>query len=209
MSFLDGVLPDPAVRVRHTLTRDLELRRSDERAAARFSGYRYRGGADFVLREGKFWRGRMLPEQYEPLVGPMSLCFANALAACDADPSLRYCEGYMTSGAGKPIVHGWCVAPDGGVVEVTLPATPEAHARSIDINSYLPFVPPDRWSYYGVTFDTALVHAHDDTHGLPMLDRSYAELTAQSKLSHLDMSEVHDFPILKVPYDPNRTELPQ
>jgi hypothetical protein len=207
MSFLGGLdLGNPAEQA---LRRDLEMRRNDERVARRFSGYHYRGGADLVLREGRFWPGRVLPEQHRHLCGPMSYCFANSLAACQADPSLTYCEGYCTSGFGTAIVHGWCIAPDGGVVDLTLPCFDGAERdRYLAARTGLPFLHPSKWAYYGVTFATSLVEQHDqfNDYGLPMLDRSYAELTLETS-AQIDTSEVHDFPILKVPYDPNRQEL--
>lgn len=212
MSFLGGILEpqDPSERVRHSLTRDLQLRRHRVIEEGRFVGYRYQGGADFVLRHGTFRPGRELPEAYRHLIGPESCCFANAEAAAQADPSLRYCEGYATSGFGTPILHAWCLAPDGGVVELTLPTIREERER-YQTRLHLPFLPTEHWGYYGVDFDVRLVVHHDEGSdlGLPMLDRGPAELADPGfRAAGLDTSETHDFPILKVKYDPNRTELP-
>ncbi len=210
MSFLGGV--DLSNAAQRAITADLELRRKRVTEAARFLGYYYRGGADLVLREGKYRPGRVCPEQYRHLMGPESECFTNSLQAAMADPTLRYCEGYVTSGFGLPILHGWCVAPDDGVVELTLPTVPEERER-YQTRLHLPFLPAERWAYYGVIFDTELVIDHSlDTRanlGLPMLDRSPGELRDPDFIrAGLDMDEPHDFPVLKAKYDPNRKALP-
>jgi hypothetical protein len=196
-------LPKPADRNRQALRADLELRR--ERWA--HLDYHYRGGADLVLRHGKFYTGRKLPDQYEWAVGAESECFANALRATMTDPSLTYCEGYFWSGQGHAITHGWCVAPDGGVVEVTLP--------TVDVDQYvhetlLPFLPVAGWAYWGVMFTTELALAYnEDGAGLPMLDRSAREIAHGARRApHLDMRNDDDWPILTVPYDPQRKDMP-
>jgi hypothetical protein len=211
MTFLDGVLPSPEERVRTSLTRELELRRKRLEEAAQFSpgdGYVYRGGADLALRHGKFYPGRLLPAQYMPHQGDLGHCFANAQNAANADPSLTYCEGYYTTGYGVPLAHAWCVAPDGEMLELTFPLQHLDRARSPETK--MKFLPPEHWGYYGLTFDVRLVNDHDGKFGLPMLDRLTSELIHHSLEQHdparYDNSR-HDFPILKLPYDPNRTEL--
>jgi hypothetical protein len=206
MSFLDGVLPDPAERVRHTLTRDLELRRSDARASAKFSGYAYVGSADLLLQHGRFFTGRQLPEQYAHLYGEPGRCYLSALEAAQADPSLTYYEGVYAAFAGPPCSHAWCVAPDGGVVECAMVSDPVLLAMGHRSGSETPFLPPEHWGYWGVSFTTQLVDAHLHRNSLPMFDRSRAELLDTNDPENV--AETHDFPVLKVRYNPNRTELP-
>jgi len=196
-------LPKPADRNRQALRADLELRRD------RWDNptpYVYRGGADLVLRHGQFYAGRVLPDAYEHLVGAESECFTNALLAATADPSLAYCEGYFWSGQGHALTHAWCVGPDGGVVEVTIP--------TVDVDRYvhetlLPYLPVAGWAYWGVTFTVELATAFNDWRGLPMLDRSEREIAwGAAHAPHLDMTPDEDYPILAVPYDPQRKDLP-
>lgn len=204
MSFLGVDLGNPAKR---QLTRDLELRLARVTASDRFRAYPYRGGgAELCLRHGKFYQGRQVPDRYAHLVGGEGRCFLNAATAVREMPELVYCEGYYTTGAGSPSTHGWCVAPDGGMVELTMPTDAETLALTRNRDTGLPFVPPSRWGYYGVTFAAPLVWQHADALGLPMLDRPAAEVARGSNVH--DFSEPHNFPALRVPYDPNRTELP-
>lgn len=215
MSFLGGALDklDPSERVKKALTADLESRVMHAAIANRFvqsEGYRYLGSADLLLKHGRFFPGRELPDQYEHLRGPMSLCFMNALLAAEAESSLTYHEGVYTTGHGIGRVHAWCVDSDGGVVELTMPTHPHEiqGARNVLNTAQLP---PDRWGYFGAPFTTEIARWHFDGAGLPMFDRSPREKSEQANnphLAHLDYSEPHDFPILKVPYDPNRKDLP-
>lgn len=210
MSFLGGALEktDPAKRVEQALRNDLQARHKAVIEAGRFLGYHYRGSADMLLRHGRFYPGRRLPDQYEHLTGPPSWCFPNAFQAAIAEPTLRYCEGVYTAGWGSPRLHAWCLSPDDQVVEVTMPTHDIEQYTSV-VNAR--FLPPERWGYFGIVFDPAVVEAHDSVGGLPMFDRSPGELSEQRsnpRLAGLDFSEPHDFPILKVKYDPNRKVLP-
>jgi hypothetical protein len=76
MSFLDGVLK-PGDGNRLAIRRELETRVQmwDK------PGYLYRGGADYILRHGAFYTGRVLPDQYAHLYGVANECFGNAAAA--------------------------------------------------------------------------------------------------------------------------------
>jgi hypothetical protein len=210
VSFLDGILEkqDPADRVRRALINDLELRRKDERAAARFFSYAYRGSADMILQHGRFFSGRAIPEKYVPLRGAPQNCFGNATLACEQDPELRYFLGVYTTGFGTPSLHAWAVAPDNGVVELTLPTLPDELAIAHSADLHMPFLAPEHWGYYGVQFRVELMRAYlKMTDGFPPFDRSYAEVAERHSEDYADRPG-DDFPILKVPYDPNRTELP-
>lgn len=214
MTLFPGVdLGDAASRNRRAFTNELKARRDHAVANGRFrasDGYVFRGGADLVLKHGHYSPGRYLPSEWDHVRGEPNCCYSNALAAVQADPRLRYCEGYYHCGKGVPVSHGWLIGPDGKVVDATHPANfPELAGRCADGETGYPYLPPERWAYYGVTFATALVLEHDQTHGLPILDRSQREITDNLRDGEpWDMSEIHDFPLLKVAYDPNRQELP-
>lgn len=205
MSFLGGIDLSGAAKI--ALTRELESRRND---AERFSvgrGYVYRGGPDLCLRHGKFRPGRVLPDAYQGVFGlDGTTCYFDALRAAQADPSLRYCEGYAAVGRGMFISHAWCIAPDDGVLEVRYPTDETISTVSLPT---LDAPPPQKWSYWGVTFRAELVEAHNvDPLHLGILDRSRAE--EQDMLTRFSADHVittHDYPILKVPYDPERTAL--
>lgn len=206
MSFLGGIDLSGAAKL--ALTRELESRR--RAVAERFAlgkGYVYRGGADLCLQHGKYRPGRILPDDYRHLSGlDGRTCYYDALRAALADPTVRYCEGYAAVGRGHFISHAWCIAPDDGVLEVRYP-TDEAIATVTLPTLVTP--PPQKWSYWGVTFRAELVEAHTvaPLH-LGMLDRSRAEeLDMLTRFTEDEVITTHDFPILKVPYDPERTTL--
>jgi len=214
MSFLDGVFDDddmPAEeRVRLGITLDLQFRRTDGRLAVRFAGYHYKGSVDLLLQHGCFYQGRELPATFAHLRGPFNRCYGNALAAAETDPRLRYCEGVYTTGFGHPASHAWCVGPDGGVVELTLGTTPDDLVVMRSEETHMPFMHPRHWAYYGAIFDVAFVRAHLDAGGLPLFDRSAAELdrSGRSGVGERFTTERADFPVLRVPYDPDRKDLP-
>lgn len=213
--FLGGLdLGTPAERNFATFTRELQLRASQNVLANRFprsEGYLYSGGgADFLLKHGKFYPGRQLPERYEHLLGVESECFNNALVAAETMPELQYCEGYVMTGHGYAFNHGWCVAPDGGVVEVTVPSDPESIKRYKN-EEHLPFMPVETWAYYGVTVAASFMRAvwdwPDETWDLPLFDR-HSQERMRTSLSGEEMGEPTAYPFLKLPYDPTRSQLP-
>lgn len=202
-----GLLGDPAERNEIVLRRDLELRR-DGGPAGRWDGYAYRGSADLLLQHGRFQPGRRLPERWQHHFGQPSQCYINALLAAEDNPELTYCEGVYWTGQSHGRSHAWCLDPDGELVEVTFP-TDEATLAVARSRYNLPYLPPERWGYWGVTFAAELVQEHlDRLDSLPMFDRPLGELADPDMPEWLDMSEPHDYPILKVPYDPNRRHLP-
>jgi hypothetical protein len=205
MSFLGGI--DLSDAGKQAMTADLELRRTDARNADRFYRYPYQGGADLCLQHGEFWWGQVRPERYQHLAGELGQCYGTALRACQTDERLVYVEGYCTSGAGFAISHGWCVEIESStVVDLVLPCTEEDIAAGYrNARTRLPFLHPTRWAYHGVRFSTELVNAHYHALGLPMLDRSRHEAQEYPDGRY---AETHDFPILQVPYQPNRTEMP-
>jgi hypothetical protein len=206
MSFLEGLDLSDAAKL--AMTADLELRRKDERNADRFYRYAYQGGADLCLQHGEFWWGQVRPEEFERYAGQIGHCYGTAREACVADPRLVYVEGYCTSGSGFAISHGWCVDTETDtVVDLVLPCSEEAIAKGYkSARTGLPFLHPTKWAYYGVRFSTELVTAHYHALGLPMLDRSTREAVEGGGDERY--RESHDCPILKVPYNPDRTEMP-
>ena len=191
----------------HTST--LALRRELEERVKNWDrpGYYYRGGGDLLLKHGTFYTGRELPDQYVHLFGEPNACFNNAMEVSLAHPELRYCEGVYAAHGGF-VPHAWCVAPDGGILELTWP-TREAQGteRFRDSLMQMPLVAPERMAYCGVFFRPELILWFLDTYGeFCMLDRPEYDRTFAYKAG-LDVSQCHDWPILKVPYDPDRVSL--
>lgn len=79
--------------------------------------------AEFLSRMGTDYTPQPLPKHVRRL--KPNHCFHNAATLVAADPSLRYCEGYITLGR-LPIAqhHAWVVDAAGRMLEVTL-ADPE------------------------------------------------------------------------------------
>jgi hypothetical protein len=162
------------------LNRVLHARR---RAWAR-EGFFYRGGADLLLSHGSYYSGRRRPSEYNDLVGMHYCCFRNSADAASADTALRYCEGLLAVG-GRIGAHAWCLDPDDLVVDVT--EAPEQWGA------------PERWGYHGAVFSAQLALRYM---------ASIGAYTA-ALLDGLDEGDPReDWPILRVPYDAGRTELP-
>jgi hypothetical protein len=192
--------PKPGEGAQTALRRELESRRT--RWA--HTGYAYRGAGDIILRHGQFWAGRELPDEWAALQGAPNRCFINALTAVQQSGGrLRYVEGVYSTGQSHYTPHAWAI-DNAGVVEVTYPTAPTPGA--LDGHTYMPILPVVHWAYAGVVFSAELVQWHLDRMGLPMMDRPKADAT--DARPGVDMRELHDWPILKVPYDPNRRELP-
>ncbi len=198
-------LPDPHERIEAFMRRDLEERVKRWVPPEGSTGYLYRGSADLLLRHGRFYPGRTPPAQYEHLRGEQGQCFFGAMEAALADPTLRYVEGVYAPGYGFCAGHAWCV-DGGGVVELVHAASWEEGWRSAGTN--LTYLPVEHWGYWGVVFHPELVMHHLETDGLhvPMLDRNPSEI--QHNRTGLDLTSGHDYPILKLPYDPDRRTLP-
>lgn len=193
MSLFGGVdLGTAAQRNEAVVRKELETRRkrwSDPTTL-------YRGHGDYLLRHGQFYLGCLLPDQYLPLQGEEGSCFWNAIAACEADPTLRYCEGVYSHGQGSFVAHAWCLAPDDTVLEVTFPTHNWENATNV--RTGLDWMSPATWAYWGVVFDRRLAQAHSDAQGMPMLGRGPNE----------GMSLPERWPLLTVPYDRTRVDLP-
>lgn len=234
--FLDGVLK-PGQGAEMAVKREMEARRQNWTRP----GYHYRGVGDFLLQHGTFWTGREIPEQYKHLVGVMGSCYANALAAVQADSSLRYVEGVYAVIGRDFHGHAWCIDQNDQIVEVTAPTDPGTVARTNSAEDHIPFLPVERWGYYGCAFPLAYVEAHreryEDTQGYPLFDlnpeenrrqfRLGSDLRQQSSVGWGDEDgeeeddtdwgepevpsvyrfEEHEFPVFRVPFDPNRTTL--
>lgn len=204
MALFGGLdLGTPADRNKHAMTRELELRR--KRTPHSGHGRVYLNGADFLLKHGKFYEGREMPDRYAHLMGQMGLCFWNAAAAAEADPTLRYCEGITGVGGGRFVAHAWVLDPDGNVVDLTYSA--EAVGIGVDFDTGLPLLPIAHWSYWGVIFTPELMRAHHEI-GYPMLGRDVTEQYRPGQAGKRDLTPPPSLPVLDVPYDPNRKELP-
>jgi hypothetical protein len=213
MSFLDGVLK-PGQGAELAVIRELELRRKQWTEP----GYFYRGVGDFLLQHGRFWSGSLLPEQYEQYIGPSGNCYENALAAAEADPSLRYVEGVYAI-VGKDFHgHAWCIDPDDRLVELTVPTDPAVLA-TLTNRERIPWTLPERWGYFGAVLNTGYVRAHRDAYaeenGLAMFDLRQVEEARQRELAMQvygvdpgpDYARPSHWPIFKRPFDPNRSTL--
>lgn len=205
MSLFDGLLK-PGDGSRLALQRELEGRRDRWDRP----GYLYRGAGDYLLQHGKFYGGRVCPDEYMHLFGAPNECFANALNAALHHPDLRYVEGVYSTGHTWFTPHAWCLAPDGEVVELTFPTH--------DLERYhnhlgLPILPPDRWGYWGVIFEPEFVidHTEEDVAGEScMFDRPAADTKGELfQEAGIDAEQEHDFPILKIPYEAGRVKFPR
>lgn len=188
---------------------ELALRRELERRVTTWShtGYLYRGGGDYILKHGSFYQGRALPDEYADLQGPMAQCFWNALTAAKSHPDLRYCEGVYSTGSTSPTPHAWCVGPDDRLVEVTFPTRDGQWEDAIDMKG-MPIMAPEHHAYMGVIFRTELMDWFSDTYGeMCMFDRPTADSLRFSGLTPDEVAQAHDWPILKVAYDPDRVSL--
>jgi len=76
---------------------------------------------DHYLELGRFFRPQPLPQGFRR--GKQNQCYGNAFDLAVRTASLTYCEGFVLFSLGSraaEVEHGWCVAADGRVVEVTL-----------------------------------------------------------------------------------------
>lgn len=65
---------------------------------------------DYVLKNGKFYTPKSLPENINR--GTKKECYRNAFLLMMDNPQFTYCEGYGTTKAvkGLPFLHAWCIA---------------------------------------------------------------------------------------------------
>jgi hypothetical protein len=66
-----------------------------------------------------------------------------------------------------------------------------------------PILTPEHWGYWGVILHPRLVQWTMDTIGMPNLERPPGDTST----GITDIQDGHDFPLLKVAYDPHRTDL--
>lgn len=135
--------------------------------------WRYSGACAFLLEHGTYFNGRELPAELEHLRGSFRQCHLNALAAAEADTTLRYFTGiYMVSGAACH--HSWCVDKLDQLVEVTLPNATMRGENPVTAKTpggyAAPMLTPAHWAYVGVEYDTAFVRLHQGERGLPILN---------------------------------------
>jgi hypothetical protein len=191
----------PAVRQRIAMQKELERRK----AIWAFPGTYYKGSADLLLQHGQPYEGRVLPEEFRHLVGAEGQCFRNALLAAQRDPRVKYCEGIYSTGVNHFMSHAWCVYR-GELLEVTLPTWEIGkYKAAIDRNGRtLPYLPAERWGYWGVCIDVNLVVALPEDP--PILDRTDADQSS-FQAEYLDFSDDRTtWPILEKPYIASRSE---
>jgi hypothetical protein len=71
----------------------------------------------YVLKHGQVF-DRIGTMHYK--MGPHGQCFQNAYRLAEMHPELTYCEGFgMSETFGWPLLHAWCVAENGLVVDNT------------------------------------------------------------------------------------------
>lgn len=217
--FKFGDLIKPGEAAKLGLESELKLRRD----AWNRPGYHYRGAGDFLLREGRYYGPPIVypPEDWYQgrggNGGPYGTCFINAVEYAERN-GVRYCEGlYATQGT--YVAHAWCLTPDDRPIEVTHPNYDELQARGINIHTPdgMPAISVDRWAYWGVVFPTEFIRWHseeyrdgDGARAFCVLDRAGHEVTERERLGFDDAEgfrDVHDCPVLKVPFDPKRTSL--
>lgn len=82
------------------------------------AGLVYRGPADFVLREGRWWPPR--PRPAGMIQAAPRACYGNAIGGV-FEYGLRYVQGYATSPASPDFVvpHAWNADEAGNVVDLT------------------------------------------------------------------------------------------
>jgi hypothetical protein len=77
---------------------------------------------EFFLECGQFFGAQALPKGYRR--GKVKECYDNSFTLAISRTGLRYCEGFVVVQLGNDsatdIEHGWCVTPDGKVIDVTL-----------------------------------------------------------------------------------------
>jgi len=79
---------------------------------------------DFLLKRGRFYRAQPLPQGFRR--GRAKQCYGNSFDLTVKKPELAYCEGFAVVQLGgegtTDVEHGWCVAADGSVIDLTLKA---------------------------------------------------------------------------------------
>jgi hypothetical protein len=78
--------------------------------------YFYSGPADFVLREGEFFKPAPLPKKIKAQT--IRLCFHNSLLI-SIGHGFRYVEGYALHKGKIPVLHAWNIDSDGFVIDTT------------------------------------------------------------------------------------------
>lgn len=117
-------------RLRRRLTEDVEARRidgRDDRFRLIYPDAKYASLEAFILAEGRSYTPAFRPKSVRR--GVAGDCYGNAFLLATnrrcrlqrmvgQRPPFAYVEGYGAMG-GQPILHAWCVTPDGVVVDPT------------------------------------------------------------------------------------------
>jgi hypothetical protein len=191
------VTPGSGAATRLALERELEAWGGRRRLGP---GYVYKSGGHFLKAHGSYYQGRELPDEYDHLTGPNRHCFSNALNGVLANPELRYVEGVYSTGGSYFTNHAWAIDRDNQVVELTFP-TKDLEDQTDSRGG--PILTPEHWGYWGVVLHPRLVEWCFGHVGMPNLERPPGDTSSGIR----DYQDAHDFPLLRVPYDPQRTDL--
>lgn len=216
--FSDLIKPGEGAR----LGLESELRR--RMAAWDRPGYFYKGVGDFLLQHGRSYGP---PITFPPddwfqgkggRGGPYGTCFINAVEYAEQH-GVRYCEGlYATQGS--YVAHAWCLDADDRVIEVTHPNYDELKERGVRVHTPdgMDAISVKHWAYWGVVLLPEFVRWHAENPGFDdgrptycIFDRAGHEVEERIRLGDDDaegVTDSHDSPILKLPFDPSRTSLP-
>lgn len=208
MSLFGGLdMGSPAQRQEATVRKELELHLTHRPASG--WGKVYPTGAHLLLKHGRFYPGRELPQEWTHLVGEVGECFWNAMRAAEEHPELRYCEGVTSVGGGRFLAHAWCLDADDHVLDFTW----HGAVGQPDFQTRIAIQPHEYWGYFGVVIRPELARSVED---MPMLGRDpVAEMLPGMTVNAdgqwisrtgLEVTPPESLPFLDVPYDPNRTE---
>jgi hypothetical protein len=93
---------------------------------------KYHTPIEYVLAEGQKFTGSPLPPDIS--LGTVKECFRNATLLVIENPGWKYAEGFAMPPNLLPVLHGWCVTPEGKVIDNT-------------------FRDPEKCAYHGVVYD--------------------------------------------------------
>jgi hypothetical protein len=97
---------------------------------------KYRSVSHFVLENGRYWTPRKKPKEFQ--WRELKNCYGNSTLLAMQNDDLAYCEGYAL-GQFFPMMHAWCVTPDGEVIDTTW--------RSLGVEYYGIAIRPDYLAY--------------------------------------------------------------
>lgn len=123
---------------------------------------------EFILRNGRGFKGRMLPSRYRMRMPRM--CYWNTYRLVQKSITLRYCEGFVAANElPVPIQHAWAIDRHDQVVDVTLQDWDSGESTA------------HKAHYFGIVFEKHQLKRKlagsgmlNDYHGTPRLEVWYA-----------------------------------